>query len=198
MKDWQVLGDQVRSRIEAADKGTAVAFAAATAERLMRLDPHRRPFTQSLRPLLDLVWRAASGDQTAFKPIAVALGEYYIGEYCHNDGQDGPDDADDDPAAAVLYAAECYFHMMPGFAALVVSRAIDAADYRVQLASETHDGEEDIDFEAEAEAAMATEARQQLADLDALVPYAAQLSHARFGLPIYEQERLLAELRGIS
>lgn len=114
MRDWQVLGDQVRSRVEAADKGTAVAFAAATAERLMRLDPHRRPFTESLRPLLDLVWRAASGDQTAFKPIAVALGEYYIGEYCHNDGQHGPDDADDDPAAAILYAAECYFHMMPG------------------------------------------------------------------------------------
>lgn len=73
--------------------------------------------------------------------------------------------------------------MMPGFASLVASRAIDAADYRVQLAAETYDGDEDIDFEAEAEAAMAAEARQQLADLDTLVPYAVQLSHARFGPP---------------
>lgn len=198
MRDWQALAVQVQSRLEAADGGTAVAFAAITAERLMRLDPRRRPFTESLRPLLDLVWRAASGDRTAFKPIAVALGEYYISEYCHNDGQDGPDDADDDPAAAVLYAAECYFHMDRGFAARVASRAIDAADYRVQLASETYDGDEEADFEHDAEAAMAIEARQQLADLDALVPYAAHLSDARLGLPIYEQERLLVQLRSIN
>ena len=65
-------------------------------------------------------------------------------------------------------------------------------------ASENYDGDEDADFEDDTEAAMATEARQQLADLDALVPYAAQLSRARSGLPVHEHERLLAELRGIS
>ena len=68
--------------------------------------------------------------------------------------------------------------------ALVASCAVDAADYRVESASEDYDGDQDIDFEAEAQSAMATEARQQLADLDALVPYAAQLSRARFGLPL--------------
>jgi hypothetical protein len=194
VKDWQGLSDQVRSRIRAVGNGTAVAFAAITAERLMRLDPRRRPFTESLRPLLDLVWRAAAGDRTAYKPIAVALGEFYISEYCHNDGQDGPDDADDDPAAAILYAAECYFHFVPDFAVRVARRAVDAADDRVALASEEYDGDEDVDSEA----AMTTEARQQLADLDALVPYATRLSRARLGLPIDEHERLLAELRGIS
>jgi hypothetical protein len=197
VNDWRVLGDQVRSRLQAVDKGTAVAFATITAERLMRLDQQKQPFTASLRPLLDLVWRAAAGDQMAYKPIAVALGEFYIGDYCHNDGQDGPDDADDDPAAAILYAAECYFHGMPDFAALVASRAVDAADYRAELASEEYDGDEDVDWEAEAEVAMTAEVRQQLADLDALVPYAALLSHACMGLPIDEHERLLAELRGI-
>ena len=164
----------------------------------MRLDPQRRPFTEGLRALLDLVWRGAAGDETAFKPIALALADFYIGEYCHNDGQDGPDDADDYPASAILYAAECYFHGMPDFATLVASRAIDAADYRVMLTTEVYDGDEGVDFEAEAGAAMAAEARQQLADLDALVPYAARLSRARLGLPIHEHERLLAELRGIS
>jgi len=197
VKDWQVLGGQVTSRIAAVDEGTAVAFAAVTAERLMRLDPQRRPFTASLRPLLDLVWRAAAGDRAAYKPIAVALGQFYIGEYCHNDGQDGPDDADDDPAAAILYAAECCLHGMRDLAALVASRAIDAADYRTALSSESSGGD-DVDLEAESEAAMATEARQQLSDLDALAPYAAQLSRARAGLPSPEHERLRAQLRGIS
>lgn len=197
MRDWQVLGDQVRARIQGVDGGTAVAFAAITAERLMRLDEQRQPFTESLRPLLDLVWRAAAGDQAAFKPIAVTLGEFYISEYCHNDGQDGPDDADDDPAAAILYAAECYFHGMGLFAVLVASRAIDAANYRAEHASESYAGDGHLDFEATAEIAMAAEARQQLSDLDALMPYAAQLSRARLGLPVHEHEQLLAHLRSL-
>jgi hypothetical protein len=190
VREWQALRDQVGSRIEAADIGIAVAFAAVTAERVVRLDPRKRPFTWTLRPLLDHVWLAAAGDRDAYKPVAVALGEHYISEYCHNDGQDGPDDADDDPAAAVLYAAECYFHFMPRFAVLVAGRAMDAADDRAQL-------EADEDDDAEAEAAMTAEARQQLADLDALTPHAVPLARARFGLPAADHERLLAALRGI-
>ncbi|MBQ1023482.1 hypothetical protein [Micromonospora sp. C95] len=195
MTDWQTLNEQVRSRLLAVDAGTAVAFAAITAERLMRLDPQGLPFTQSLRPLLDLVWRAAAGDQTAFKPIAVTLGEFYISEYYHNEGQDGPDDADDDPAAAILYAAECYLHAEPAFAVHVAGRAIDAVDYRMELASEDYTGDDDIDFDPDA--ALNAEARQQHADLDALAPYATQLSRARFGLPVDEQGLLLAALRGM-
>ncbi|WP_422743833.1 hypothetical protein ACN27B_05990 [Micromonospora sp. WMMD754] len=195
MTDWQTLSEQVRSRVLAASAGTAVAFAAVTAERLIRLDPRRLPFTQSLRPLLDLVWRAAAGDQTAFKPIAVALGEFYLSEYCHNDGQDGPDDADDDPAAAILFAAECYLHAEPAFAVHVAGRAIDAADHRVELASEGRAGDEAVDVDPED--AMVAEVRRQRADLDALAPYATTLSRARFGLPVDEGERLLAALREI-
>ncbi|MCP3786039.1 hypothetical protein NLX85_21990 [Micromonospora sp. A3M-1-15] len=193
MTDWQTLSEQVRSRVLAVNAGTAVAFAAITAERLMRLDPQRLPFTQSLRPLLDLVWRAAAGDQTAFKPIAVALGQFYISEYCHNDGPDGPDDADDDPAAATLYAAECYLHAEPRFAANVAGRAIAAVEYRMELATEDYTGDEAID----ADAAMDAEARQQLADLDALARHATKLSRARFGLPADDREYLLAALRNM-
>ncbi|MFJ5541017.1 hypothetical protein [Micromonospora chalcea] len=190
MSDWQILSLQVRSRLLAADAGTAVAFAAITAERLMRLDPQGLPFTRSLRPLLDLVWRAAAGDQTAFKPIAVTLGEFYRSEYCHNDRQDGPDDADDDPAAATLFAAKCYLHGEPVFAAHVAGRAIDAVEYRMELASEDYTGAEPVNSGAE----LLAEVRQQLADLDALAPYAAKLSSARFGLRVDEQKRLLAVL----
>jgi hypothetical protein len=57
MSEWQRLRDEVVSRLSSVDPGVAVAFAAITAERLMERDPQRLPFTQGLRPLLDLVWR---------------------------------------------------------------------------------------------------------------------------------------------
>jgi hypothetical protein len=185
------LRAEVTSQLSNANAGTVVAFAAITAERLMRLDPQRRPFTQSLRPLLDLIWRAAAGDSTAFKPIAVALGHYYFSDYCHNDGPNGPDDADDDPAAAILYAALYYLHMRPTFAASVATRAIDAADHRAQL---TNDSSSDF---ANSEEAMVAEASQQLATLAALAPLAQQLGQARMALPDPERERLLAQLQAL-
>ena len=55
MSELERIRDEVTSRLADVDGGTAIAFAAITAERLMRLDPRQRPFTQSLRPLLDLV-----------------------------------------------------------------------------------------------------------------------------------------------
>src|SRR5262245_12156037 len=97
------LCGEVTLRLSAADPGTAVAFAAITAERMIRRDPQRRPFTQSLRPLLDLVWRGAAGDSTVFQPITAALAALYQSEYWHDDGPEGPDDADDDPAAAIIF-----------------------------------------------------------------------------------------------
>ncbi|MGH7121078.1 MAG: hypothetical protein ACREFP_19165, partial [Acetobacteraceae bacterium] len=86
------------------------------------------------------------------------------------------------------------FHMMPGFAALVAGRGIDAADDR---AEDVDSGAGAEDSGAGGEAAMAAEARRQLADLDALAPYAARLSRARRGLPADEREHLLASLRAI-
>lgn len=190
MSEWQRLRDEVVSRLAGAEEGNAVAFAAVTAERLMRLDPQQRPFTQGPRPLLDLIWRAVAGDPAAFKPIVVGLGQFYISEFCHNEGQAGPSDADDDPAAAILYTAECYMHALPQFAVLVASRGIDAAHYWVQLAT----GHRRYD-RVNGEAAMAAEARQQLATLAALAPFAQQLSRARTGLPAAESEHLMAQLQ---
>lgn len=89
---------------------------------------HAEPATSARPGVSCCRWRS-----DPFKPIAVALGEFYISEYCHNDGQDGPDDADDDPAAAILFAAECYLHAEPAFAVHVAGRAIDAVDYRMEL-----------------------------------------------------------------
>ncbi|MEU7865053.1 hypothetical protein [Nonomuraea sp. NPDC049141] len=86
-------------------------------------------------------------------------------------------------------------HAEPVFAAHVAGRAIDAADYRVELGSGDYTGDEAIGFDPDA--AIGAEVRQQLADLDALAPYATKLSHARFGLPVDEHELLLDALRDL-
>jgi hypothetical protein len=49
MQDWQVVSSQVTARLAAVDEGTAVAFAALTAERLMRLDPQRGRLPRACR-----------------------------------------------------------------------------------------------------------------------------------------------------
>ncbi|WP_435148772.1 hypothetical protein [Micromonospora aurantiaca (nom. illeg.)] len=63
----------------------------------------------------------------------------------------------------------------------------------MELASEDCTGAEPVDSDAE----VLAEVRQQLADLDALAPYAAKLSSARLGLSADEQERLLTVLGDI-
>lgn len=190
---WQMLAEQVRERLDDVPVEVAAAFAVVTAERLMRADPLRRPYTLSLRPLLDLLWQAVCGDHTVHRAVAAALAEYYVSDYCHNDGQDGPDDADDDPAAAILYAAECWFHMVADFAVWVGDRGIAAADNWAYLATEA-DSDDDNDVEAVAEAAVVAEARLQLATLDALEPYVARLSGLHLGLSVDEIDRLSVEL----
>lgn len=112
-----------------------------------------------------------SGEASVFKEIAGALGAFYQSEYCHNDGPEGPNDADEDAAATILYAAECYMHQMKEFAVLCSRRGLDAADYWAQFAQEEG---EDLDPES----AMLAEVRHQLDDLDVIAGYAASLKTA--------------------
>ena len=123
-----------------------------------------------------------------FKPIAVALGQIYISDYWHNDGPEGPTDVDDDPAAAILYAAECYMWGLPAFASLVADRATAAADYWVQLAPGRGD--------ADCDAAVVTEAQRQLATLDGLAPLARWLPQVA-GWAAPERESLLLQLEAL-
>jgi hypothetical protein len=76
------------------------------------------------RPALDAVWHGLAGEASAFKKIANTLADFYRGPYFHNEGPDGPTDANDNAAASVYYAAECFIHGCAEFALWAAERAI--------------------------------------------------------------------------
>ena len=69
----------------------------------------QRPFTLSWRPVLDAMWVGLAGQrEEASQVVTEALRAYYHSLYNHSDGPDGPNDADENAAAASIYAAECF------------------------------------------------------------------------------------------
>jgi hypothetical protein len=192
MHVWKDLDGTVAARLGGASDGERAVFCAAVAQRLMLAHEalpaeERRQFTLGLRPLLEAVWAAALGDAAAFDVIKRGLGTYYLGPYCHNDGPDGPDDADEHAAAAVLHAAEAYMHGCCDFALFVSGHAIEAAG---ELLPAGDDFAADDPDESRAE-----ELRRQLRDLDLIGTQAQTLRRARFGLTPATTVRLQEALR---
>ncbi|MFJ3880862.1 hypothetical protein ACIPW5_25870 [Streptomyces sp. NPDC090077] len=169
-------------------------FAAGAAERLMRWhealpEEERAPFTISLRPLLNSVWEGSLGDSTAFTAVKRGVAEYMLCDYCHNDGQDGPEDADDNAAAATLYAAHAYLFECRDFAVWASRRAVDAVDEQLEHLAEQEEDLPDLD-----EATVA-ELQRQLRDLDLIANHSKDLRLASLGLPIDTSIRLRVELQ---
>jgi hypothetical protein len=190
---WQVLSTSVRARLSDMNYGQQAMFACAVAERLLsrheRLPTEQRAdFTVSLRPLLDAAWDIACGDQTRFTVVKQSLGEFYLSEFCHNDGQDGPDDAGEPAAAAVLYAAEFAMHGCLEFAissGLCGEEAADNAGW---------DSEEPAE-DADEDGLVYVELRRQLSDLDLIARHAEDLRYVRLGREIDTTSRLQRELK---
>ena len=112
-----------------------ILYEASPAQRLMdwhdsRPDSEQRPYSRTWRPVLQAIWTHAGGDDQAWYPISRAVGHYYLSPQNHVDGQGGPDDADQDEVAAVIFAANAVLHGLPGFADLAAGRATDAIDNR--------------------------------------------------------------------
>ncbi|MGW0332055.1 hypothetical protein ACWD0J_09330 [Streptomyces sp. NPDC003011] len=185
----------MKDRLEAASSSERAVFAAGVAERLLSWhealpEDEQAPFTLSMRPLLDSVWEGVLGDSTAFTAINRAVATYMLSDYCHNDGQDGPDDADEPAAAAVLYAAHAYLYGCTDFAVWASGRAVDAVDQRLEYLAEQE--EDDL---PDPDEALIGELQRQLRDLDLIAERSADLRHAKFGLPIDTSVRLRVELR---
>ncbi|MFB7084885.1 hypothetical protein [Streptomyces sp. NPDC056296] len=196
MDTWQELSMLVEERLKAASAGERGVFAAGAAERLMSWhealpEDERAPSTVSLRPLLDSVWEGVLGDSAAFSAVKHGVGEYLLSEYCHNDGQDGPDDADESAASATLYAAHAYLFSCQEFAVRTSGRAVEAIDQHLEHLAEQEEGElpEDTDE------ALVLELRRQLRDLDLIARYSNDLRHSSSGLPVDTSVRLRVELR---
>lgn len=110
-----------------------ILSAAGPAQRLMDWHDSRplgqqRQYSRTWQPALQAIWDYAAGDDQAWYPISRALGAYYLSPQNHIEGQDGPDDADQDEVAAVIFAANAVLHGLVGFAELAASRALDAID----------------------------------------------------------------------
>lgn len=115
-------------------RGT-ILYAAGPAQRLMNFHDaqptsEQRPYSRSWKPALQAVWAYAGGDDQAWYRVSHALGHYYLSPQNHTEGQDGPDDADQDEVAAVIFAANAVLHGLPGFAELAAGRATEAIDNR--------------------------------------------------------------------
>ncbi|MET9468889.1 hypothetical protein ABZY44_29665 [Streptomyces sp. NPDC006544] len=194
LNTWQELSASVEERLAAMSSGERGVFAAGTAERLMSWhealpEEDRAPFTMSLRPLLNSVWEGSLGDSTAFTAVKRSVAEYMLSDYCHNDGQDGPDDADEHAAAVTLYAANAYLFECRDFAVWASRRAVDVVDEHLEHLAAQEEDLPDLD-----EATVA-ELRRQLRDLDLIANYSEDLQLACLGLPIDTSIRLRVELR---
>ncbi|MFJ8473633.1 hypothetical protein [Kitasatospora sp. NPDC094011] len=207
METWQSLSETVARRLAAASSSERMVFAAGVAERLLGAhealpENEQAFFTLSLRPLLDSVWEGALGDTTAFKAVNRAVAGYMLSEYCHNDGQDGPDDADEDAAATVLYAAQTYLHGVAEFAVWAGRRAVEVVHRRAephspeQTLAHIHDGADLPDPEDTLVPDLLAEVRRQLRDLDLIAGRADDIRYSQLGLPIDLSIRLRVELRG--
>jgi len=121
----------IQSRLEQLAPEARKAFALACAERAMKRHeglPKPRPFTMSWRPVLDVMWLGLTRrSKDAENRVRAALKAFHESPFDHDDGQDGPDDADEDAAAASIYASECFLNGDAQNAGLPASRALDGA-----------------------------------------------------------------------
>ncbi len=123
----------VALRLSRLSREARAAFAVACAERLMRRHEalpkgQQRRFTLDWRPVLNAIWQGLErGDEGEMRLVREALAAFRAGPYNHRDGQDGPDDADEDAAAASIYAAECFVGGEERAAEWAAARAIEAA-----------------------------------------------------------------------
>lgn len=127
--------DSLRTRLPSV---AYAAIAAACAERLLSRhlqlpSSNQRPFTASCRQPLDSIWGvlpSAPDSAALLRDIEHWLQSYYDSPLNHSDGQDGPDDADHDPAATTIFAAESLIQSSPESAGYAMGRVADDAFYR--------------------------------------------------------------------
>ena len=132
LADLQGAKADRRRILESLGSRRRLAFAASVTERLLRNheelpEEQQRLFSLTWRPVIDAVWLDLAGGEDAFSVVSHALGHFYLSPYNHNDGPDGPDDADEDEAAAAIYTAECLMHGCGDTAAYAGDRGVDSA-----------------------------------------------------------------------
>ncbi len=172
-----------RRLLELLGARSRLAFAASVAERLLRRhedlpEEQQRPFSLTWRPVIDALWLDLTGAEDAFVTVSHALGRFYLSPFQHNDGPDGPSDADEDEAAAAIYTAECLMHGCVDTAVCAGSRGVDAAFEQAAIATPRDDAHGLDGFVAQiAHPVAQAELSRQTEDLEFLVSEGAALEH---------------------
>lgn len=183
--------DDSQRRLHALPIIARKAFAVACAERLLTRHeqlpaPEQRPFTLGWRPTIDAIWTdlaAPAADNAQI--ISDTLADFYASPYNHADGPDGPQDADDDAAAACIYAAECFESGVLAHAAWAASSAIGAAFLRADESPHLNPTDE-----MPPDAATLSELAR-----DAMHPFVqAELQHQLDDIALLERELFTADL----
>jgi hypothetical protein len=156
----------------------ALLFAAAPTERLFgwydqRPVEQQGPYARTWRPVLDAVWAYAGGDDTAYRVISRALGEFYLSPYSTSGYDDGPEDINENEPAAAYATANCAIHGMVAFAMVPASRALEQLDFDWSGVDE-----------ARRVALLGAELDRQAADLAVIVRLTEQYPHLPGGVPV--------------
>ena len=115
LMDPEVVRVEQRRVLETLRARARLAFAASVAHRLLSQHEElpkemQRPFSLEWRAVIDAVWADLAGEANGYYVVTHALGRFYLSPYNHNEGQEGPGDADEHEAAAAIYTAECLVH----------------------------------------------------------------------------------------
>ncbi|GAA1610433.1 hypothetical protein [Actinoplanes couchii] len=171
---------RVEQRLRVASMAQRTLFAASVADRWFRAE--QAPDGLEWADLLDAVWMAAAGDQTAHRRISDEIGRYHLSEHSHNEGQNGTQDFTEQGNVAVLFAALHYLYESADFAVQVSDTGVQAADWAAQ------------DEEQDPEEAAAAEVARQHRHLDILDEWAPVVRYAETGLDVRTINRVEDEL----
>jgi hypothetical protein len=183
--------EQVKNGLARLDPQARKAFALARAESLMRhhegLPGNKQSlFALSWRPVLDAMWLTLADIQsTGLRRASQALEDFQRGPFFPSPELGGPADADEDAAAASIFAAECFVSGEAAPAAHAAARCMDAvlalAAERLQLNYDYFEWSPDAAeptpwVRAHMQPAVQMELKRQLAQLDLLEQHGATRS----------------------
>lgn len=186
--------ESVEKRINSLPRPGRAAIAVSAAQRLMKehlvaLEDQTSTFTVGWAPYLDLIWRVLSSPSEVLdRDIRDKLDDYYSGPFCHELGEDALDGADEDAAAAAIYAVEAYCQGTAKSATSGTLRLLSAADMKAALVIKNRNLDlmspeaEEIEVEAEDAELKRIEGGLEILEQQGVTPASIKELHRNFGI----------------
>lgn len=149
--------ESITARISRLPNSARVAIAVGAAQRLMDdqrslPEEQQNEFVISWAPALALTWRTLlSPTPEIDRALRDLLDEYYSGPYCHELEDEALPGADEDAAAAAIYAVEAHCRQSAKSACSGALRLLTAADMRMEPFIKDRKAPETEDLRVQAE-----------------------------------------------